>query len=205
MIATLLDDVDFNVELRAHQQTRIKDRTEGRHLSSIIHYIVERWEPQRFGGKGPIDPALAQGGFIWEDVWSRVMAQTLGRGRQMEIEAPGHKGRPIYMTLDDFDVKAWRPVEFKMTKMSAANPIQSQKFRHWHMQLMSYTLNMGAEEALLVPLFLNGSYELGGGRFGNPVVGKDGHPYLMKYTERELQENWRFIVMIDGEMYEEGL
>lgn len=198
-----MEDVDFTAELRARQAERSAERSEGRHLSDIIHYIIEKWEPKRFGGRGPIDPALAQGGFTWEDSWSRAMAERYRTGRQMEIERPGWRGRPIFMTLDDFDVQAWRVVEYKMTKMSAANPIRSQKFRHWHMQIQSYCLNMDTDEAMLVPLFLNGSYELGGGRFGNPVVGKDGHPYLLRYTQRELLENWRFIVMVDGEMYEE--
>lgn len=204
MDATLLLDYDFNVELRAHQEERARDRTEGRHLSQIIHHYIEKLEPARFGDKGPIDPALAQGGFLWEDTWSRVMAKQLGRGRQLEIERPNPYlgGRPIYMTLDDFDVKTWRVVEFKATKMSAANPIQSAKFRHWHMQLMSYCLAMDTLEALLIPLFFNGSYELGGGRFGKTVVGKDGHPWLMRYTQRELIENWRLIVTVDRDMEE---
>jgi len=189
MEATLLLDIDFEAELRAYQERRSRDRSKGRHVSEVIHRIAARLEPARFGKKGGIDPVLAQGGFLWEDVWSQVLARQFGHNKQLEIMEDG-----IFMTLDGFSAKRWRVIEYKATKMSARNDIRSRKFLHWHMQIMAYCLAMGTTEAELVPIFLNGSYELGGGKFGKPCVGKDGHPWLMRYTKRELVENWRMIL-----------
>ena len=196
MEATLLD-IDFETELRNLQRERARDRSKGIHLSQIIHYIIEILEPKRFGGK-EIDPALVHGGFIWEDVMSAAFMHQFGHTKQIEIQRDD-----IYMTLDGFSAKRWRVIEMKCTKMSARNPIRSRKFMHWHMQIMGYCLGMRTQEAELIPLFLNGAYELGGGRFGKPVVGMKGHPYLLYFTKRELIENWDWILRSRDEMLED--
>lgn len=188
MEATPIYEIDFEAELRRFQQERSRNRSKGRHLSECIHHIVARLDPKRFSTTGPIDPAMAEGGFIWEDVISFAFARRYS-SKQLELQ---HEG--IFGTLDDFSAAKWRVIEYKMTKMSAVNPIRSAKFLHWHMQIMGYCEMVDSYEAELVPLFVNGSYELGGGRFGKPVVGKDGHPYLLRFTPRERRENWEMIL-----------
>jgi len=186
--ASLLD-IDFEAELRAFQARRVKDRSRGRHLSEILHHIVTTLDPKRFGGEA-IDPAQAQLGFLFEDVWSAVMARQFG-SRQIEIVREG-----IFMTLDGFSAQSWRVREFKATKMSARAPIRSAKFWHWHAQAMCYSLEMDTREVELIPYFINGSYELGGGKFGRPVV----RPYLMTYTRREQMETWDLVRRANDEM-----
>lgn len=188
MEASLLD-IDFEAELRAFQARRVKDRSRGRHLSEILHRIVTTLDPKRFGG-GAIEPAQAQFGFLFEDVWSAVMARQFG-SKQIEIEKDG-----IFMTMDGFSARRWRVQEYKATKMSARAPIRSAKFWHWHAQAMCYSMEMGTQEVELIPYFINGAYELGGGRFGKPVV----RPYLMTYTRREQMETWDLVRRVNDEM-----
>lgn len=198
MEASLLD-IDFEAELVRYQRERARDRSKGIHLSDCMHRITAAVDPKRFGGRGEIDPVLAHGGFVWEDVMSQAFARQFGRNKQIEVSRDR-----IFMTIDGFSAKRWRVIEMKMTKMSARNPIRSAKFWHWHMQIMAYCLAMRTYEAELIPLFLNGSYELAGGKFGEPVVGKGGKGYLMRYTKREMQENWDGILQARDEIEEEA-
>lgn len=187
-------DIDFEAELRALQAERSRNRSKGLHQSEIIHHIVSKLEPNRFGDDSPIDPILAQSGFLWEDVMSRVLThQIAGTKGQLELENDG-----IFQTLDGFSAQRWRIIEAKATKMSARNPIRSRKFDHWHMQIMGYCKTMRTIEAELYPLFINGSYELAGGRFGKMIV----TPYLMTYTQREIDDNWRLMLMTRDEILE---
>lgn len=188
MEALPIIEIDFEAELRRFQESRSRNRSKGRHVSTCVHHIVARLDPKRFSTTGPIDPAMAEGGFIWEDVISFAFARRYS-SKQLELEKDG-----IFGTLDDFSAARWRVIEYKMTKMSARNPIRSAKFMHWHMQIQAYCWMVETLEAELVPLFVNGSYELGGGRFGKPTIGKDGHPYLLRHTIRELRENWDLIL-----------
>lgn len=186
MKATTLD-IDFEAELVAFQSQRSSGRAGGRHLSEIIHRIMAVQEPKRFGGEDPIDPLLAGVGFLWEDVMSMVLAKTLGWS-QLETELDG-----ILMTLDGLRTRPWRVLEAKASKMSGREPITSAKFRHWHYQAMGYAMAVDSLEAELWPFWINGGYELGGGRFGKPTVGREGRPYLLSFTRRERQENWDMI------------
>lgn len=189
MEATLLD-FDFEARLRAFHQERSKDRSPGRHLSDILHYIGVTREPARYGGDP--DLLLMHGGFIWEDVASLAFQQQIGgKPKQMELLVDG-----IYMTLDGFSARRWRVLEFKNTKISAVNPIRSRRFMLWHMQMMAYARAMDAMEAELYVLFSNGSYELGGGRFGKPV----GKAWVFRFSKLELEENWQMILSANGEM-----
>jgi hypothetical protein len=175
--------IDFEAELRSFQAQRAKDRTKGRHLSEIIHRIVMKTDPGRFSDEG-IDPTQVHIGFLWEDVLSWVMTRQLGGAKQIELLDDG-----IYTTLDGFSAKRWRVIEVKATKASARNPIRSQKFWHWHIQIQEYCRRMSTTEAELIPLFVNGAYEMGGGRFGKIRA----VPYLMTYSKREMLENWDMI------------
>lgn len=49
---------------------------------------------------------------------------------------------------------------------------------------------MDTLECELVVLFINGSYELGGGRFGRQI----GRGWVMTYSEREVEDNWRMVL-----------
>lgn len=183
---------DFEAELRRLQQQRVSTRTPGRHLSEILHRLVKRIDPKRFSDKDP-DYALFQGGFIWEDISSMVLGKQLG-APQIEVERDG-----ILMTPDDFDADRWRVIETKDTKISAKNPIRSAKFWHWHVQIGCYCGFYETLEAELLVRFVNGSYELGGGRFGKTV----GRKWLLTYTPRELRDYWTMVKRERDRMDEE--
>jgi hypothetical protein len=183
---------DLEAEIRRHQAGRVRDRSTGRHLSEIVHWIVQNMDPQRFAG-GAVDPIAVHQGFIWEDVWDQVLGHQLGNGRQMEMCEDG-----IFMTPDQLDFDSWRVREFKATKLSAGHPIRGSKFFHWHVQVMAYCRAMGTLEAELIVLHINGSYELGGGRFGKTVA----RPWLLTFTPRELEENWRMVLRARDQMEE---
>ncbi len=192
-------DVDFDAKLRALQAQRSASRSAGRHLSHVIHHILERYDKKRFGGR-EIDPVLAHGGFVWEDVMSRAFAGTFGND-QIEVQ---DEETGLFMTLDGFSAKRWRVIEYKMTKISARNDIRSSKFWHWHMQIMAYCRYMRTREAELLPMFVNGSYELAGGRLGKPVLGQGGRAFVMKYTDREVEENWDMLKRENDDMDREA-
>jgi hypothetical protein len=181
---SILPGIDFDAKLAAFHHRRASTRTRGIHQSDVIHYILERYDPKRFGGRGPIDPALAHSGFLWEDVLSWGFGRQFGDA-QMEMELDS-----ILMTLDGFNVPDWRVREFKCTKISARNPFTSSKFWHWQLQVAGYCTVMDTLEAEMYVLFVNGSYEEAGGRFGKTVV----RPRLWRFTARERRENWETIL-----------
>jgi hypothetical protein len=186
-------DIDIEAELARFQARRVTHRSPGRHLSEVMRYIMTKLKPERFGGDGEIKPAMAQGGFIWEDTLSWVFGRQLGM-RQIEVEQDG-----IFLTLDGFDTEQWRTREAKSTKISAANGISSERFWHWHVQIMAGCRAMDTTECELIVLHANGSYEMAGGRFGEPVA----NPWLVGYTPREIEENWRMILRARDRMENE--
>lgn len=194
-------EYDFEAEFRKYQENRSRDRSEGRHLSEILHRIVARIDPNRFAS-GEMDHALFQGGFIWEDINSEILGRQM-RGSRGQSQIEIVKDR-IIMTPDDFDPEPWRVIEFKDTKISAGNPIRSAKFWHWHVQIGCYCLALDTLEAELFVRFINGSYELGGGRFGKTI----GRKWLLRYAPRELKEYWKMILRerdrMDAEAEEVG-
>ena len=187
-------DIDIEAELVRFQARRVTRRSPGRHLSEVLHYLMNVIDPKRFAN-GPIDPLLAQGGFIWEDVLNHVFANQLGM-KQIELCRD-----EIFVTLDGFNTAKWRTREAKATKISANNPITSSKFLHWHMQMMGGCKVAETEECELVVLHLNGAYELAGGKFGKTV----GKPWLMWFSKREIEDNWRMILRTRDRMDEEGV
>lgn len=194
MRAELLTTIDWNEEFRRFQRERSRLRTRGRHLSDIVARIMLQVDPKRFSYDKEINPALAQQGFIWEDVLSWVFARQFGFPTQIEAELDG-----IIGTLDGHRARENRPVEMKATKISAANPITSSKFQHWHIRTMGYCKMFDATEAELVVLHINGSYELGGGRFGDTIP----RAHLLQFTRRERDEHWDWIRRTRDEMDEE--
>lgn len=186
-------NIDWAEEFRAFQSHRSRSRSEGRHLSDVVSRIMKKIDPKRFSYGAP-GPELAQQGFIWEDLLSSIFARQFGFKTQIEAELDG-----IIGTLDGHRARVNRPVELKFSKISAANNITSNVFQHFHIRTMGYCKMFGATEAELIIFHVNGSYELGGGRFGAPVV----KPWLLKWSQREIDENWDWILRENAEMNEE--
>ena len=176
-------DVDIAAELAKVQARRVKHRSPGLHLSDCLKFIMTILEPGKYSTEA-IDPLMTHQGFLWEDLLSEQLGRDFGM-RQIELEMDG-----IFITLDGFNTDRWRTREAKATKISAANPITSSKFWYWHAQMMAGCRAMETRECELVVLFINGSYELGGGRFGKQIA----RPWLMTYSEREIEDNWRMVL-----------
>lgn len=194
MKATKLD-IDFSKLLVSFHQQRIVDRTLGvDHLSEILHYILTRLEPGRYGST--IKPETAHIGFLLEDTLSWAFSGQFGgaRSKQIEVEKDG-----IYMTLDGFNTQTWRVKEYKATKISAREPITSNKYWGWKIRTAGYCHAMDTLEAELTVMHINGSYELGGGRFGETVF----NTWLLRYTRYELYENWQTILMARDRMHKD--
>lgn len=189
-------DVDIEAEFSRLQARRVKHRSPGRHLSEIVKYIITVLHPERYGGEG-ISPLRAQVGFMWEDLLSRTLARQLG---MKQIEVMDQESR-IYLTLDGMNTREWRTREAKCTKISAANPITSARFWHWHIQMMAGCWVMETRQCELVVLHVNGSYELGGGKFGE----EKATPWLLEFTDREIVDNWRMVVRAGERMEKEGV
>lgn len=149
-------------------------------------------EPDRFKGT-EAEVLLFEGGFIWEDVNSLVLGEHLGPHKQIEMWMDG-----IYLTIDGFNTRRWRVLEYKDTKISARRSIREAMFLHWHWQIMAYCRAMKTLEAELYVRHVNGSYEMGGGRFGKTV----GRGWRLGYTALEVEENWRMLRKVDEEMGE---
>jgi hypothetical protein len=58
----------------------------------------------------------------------------------------------------------------------------------------------GATECELVVLHVNGAYEMGGGRFGE----ERANAWLLSFTTREVEENWRMILRARDRMRKEA-
>jgi hypothetical protein len=194
MIATDLD-IDFEREIAGFNARRVRGREKGEyHLSEIIHWMVEKLDPGRFGDSGP-DPLTASLGFMWEDVFGHAFGKAWRLGStQIQTELDG-----VLMTLDGFDVRRKRVRDFKFTKMSAATPITGSKCWHWKMQVNGYCRAFEVREAELIVMHINGAYELGGGRFGKPVA--KGH--LLQFTEMESRELWEAVLRARDSMRKE--
>lgn len=189
-------NIDWREEFRAFQAMRSRSRSRGRHLSEIVARIIKKIDPNRYGS-GPMDPVLAQQGFIWEDVLSYAFARQFGFAQQTEVEKDG-----IIGTLDGHRLRTAtgqrvnRVWEAKSTKISAANAITSSKFQPWTLRTSGYCTMLDTDEAEIIALFLNGGYELGGGRFGAPVA----KGWLVRWSKRERQEDWDWILRERDEM-----
>lgn len=194
-----LMDVDIEGALREIQARRARFRSKGRHLSDVVHYYMTKMQPRRFkedARASGVDPLVFHKGFLWEDVISMAFAKQFGNV-QLELLLDG-----IFMTLDGLRLVERAVKEYKASKMSAVDNIRSRRYEHWHIRTMGYCAAASTEfdvdihTAHLVVLYLNGSYELAGGRFGMEVV----RPWKLTYTRRELIENWDLIRRVRDEM-----
>lgn len=184
---------DLNKKLVELHLERVKGRPPGCHLSDVVKEIGKAVEGDRYGD-GPIDPAVAHAGFLWEDVLSEVLAKQWG-WRQREAMLDG-----IHMTLDGVDVKDRCVLEAKASKISSRNRIDSNRFWLWGVRTKGYCKAIGVRRAKLVILHLNSGYENAGGKFGTTKVAG----WLLEWTQREIDENWAMVLRVKKEMEQDG-
>lgn len=158
-------------------------RSSGLHLSQI-YGDIER----------TLDPSLSQmseqelawyrsGGFLWERIFSLVLADSFRRGdiiRPGEVYKDGIIGSP-----DNIDLTTMRVVETKATWKSIRKFDSLERwFWVWLVQMKGYCHIVGALEAELFALFMNGDY-----RGSGPLP----RAALFQFAPIELEENWAML------------
>lgn len=157
------------------------DRSPGLHGSDLIKHVLMHWDPKRFGGEVTEETRQAWlVGFAFEEMVGAALARIASRGSkditQLEIEKEG-----VYWTIDCFDFSTWRVREYKSTEMSSKWPLNNYRFWHWVIQVKAYCYVADTKEAELYALFMRGDYK---------EKRKDLKGWLLRFSERELEENW---------------
>ena len=173
------------------------ERSPGVHLSEILRYLLTRQDPGRFKPGGEFDPEFVFAGFIWEELVSGALSKLAGKSdpkryiTQLEILF-----REVYCTIDVFDTKLWRVLECKYTESSSGRSIRDHHFWHYFAQIKAYCLATGTREAELWVYFARGDYK--GKR-------REAKRWEVRFSERELEENWMMISSAARQMREEGV
>lgn len=183
-------DVDVMSELLAAFKKRDTGRFPGTHLSQIVGRLAI--DVGRYDKDLQPDPVLWLQGFLFEDMMSSAFAQLWGL-KQVYTDLDG-----IEMSLDGF--KQCRIKETKCTKMSARHDISDFRYWPWHVRSMGYCKAMQVQEAEYIILHLNGSYEKGGGRFGQPVI----VVHRCWWAQHEIDKSWDMVLRKRDEMLEDG-
>lgn len=169
------------------------DRTPGMHFSDVLKRILREQDPGRFKGN-PVDPEFVFAGFVWEEVMSAALAR-MARKKQPNLQQLEIEFRELLLTIDTFDVDAWRVLEFKFTETSSAKPINDHHFWHYLVQLKAYCLATGSDEAELWVYYARGDYR---------KRRRDAKRFEFEFSKRELEENWRMLAMMRKQMLSEG-
>lgn len=160
-----------------------QERSEGLHLTPIIRDIAVELGifKSREGDDGP-PPALAEMGFMFEDLLAKVFGDRLMAARIGEVELDGITGSPDGMNFHMVDMETVVE-EYKCTWKSMNRPIEDEWY--WITQTKAYCKMTGCRRAILRVMYVNGDYKP-----PTPAY----RAYDLKFTERELEENWRMIV-----------
>lgn len=158
-------------------------RSAGLHLSDIYGDMERTIDPSL---SLMTDEELAwyrNGGFLWERIFGKVMADCFTRGdiiRPGEVYKDGIIGSP-----DNIDLTTMRVVETKATWKSVRKWESMEKwFWVWLVQMKGYCHMADTLEAELYALFMNGDY-----RGSGPLP----RAALFQFTKIELVENWAML------------
>jgi hypothetical protein len=163
------------------------------HLSDIAKFIEYKMQ---FGPKNKVSwnmVAAAEAGFLWEDFMSLVEGSRYA-ARIGEVEKDNIVGSPDGIDADDpFWGTPLYNVEYKATWRSVKK--EPPDIWYWMTQFKSYCYMLGVDVTVVKVLYLNGDYR-GSGPI--PMV------FGMRFTDKELLENWRMILSHRDEMLEKG-
>lgn len=158
-------------------------RSDGFHVTQLIHGIDEKLKLSSFHGKEPIHEFqyVIKVGFMWEEVLSYFWSD-LGC-RIGEVEKDDIYGSPdgvIFRNDDDLVVQ-----EYKATWMSSKKT--PDLVWRWMCQTKAYCYMLDSHIAEFHVLYLNGDYSF-----------KEKYPqykvFEVTYTDEELLENWNMLV-----------
>lgn len=179
------------------------NREEGLHISHIIKDILCRIDKKRYGGQ--IKLGSVSRGYLWENTLSQAFLQDvmkekagLGKGQKIAWQTQIlHDG--IHMTPDGMDLNTWELIEVKATDISSKHQLDSDRFWHWHIQVMGYCWALETDITNFYVYFMRGDYSQGPATEGIAVGRK------IRFERREMAENWMMIKNHEKLMRKEGL
>lgn len=180
-------------------------RSSGVHLSDIIRALMQRLEKDRTVKKyGPsFDiaegvPARVEAGILWEPILEESLRRKYATIRPAEIVSP----EGIAMSPDGLNPVLMAGEEYKLTWKSCRGGLVDEygmpreKFLPWFVQMKGYAKWLEVDRFILRVFFVNGDYSRG------PDGGPQLKSYDLRFTEDEIDENWRLILAVARE---EGL
>lgn len=171
-------------------------RTKGVHVSDLVHEVMLRIDPARYGRD--MDQADSENwqeaGFLWEDMVTRAFVRARREKgnliRAHEVQRDGVYGTPDWFEFDDgHDGVLWLS-ETKATWKSASefdagspeSALLSSKFVGYLIQVRAYCYMLDIPRVRLHILFMNGNYK----RYVPEV-----RSYSLTFGPEELSDNWR--------------
>lgn len=157
------------------------ERSGGLHVSRIVGDIAEE---MGFVPKRDPQPSILkmkfEFGFAWEDLLSKAFADRNIGERPGEVSLDGIIGSPDSLGCDEDGLFL---EEYKSTWYSMNKGFEN--IWMWHTQAKSYCKLCRTSRVFFRVLWINGDY-----RPPSPQY----HSYLVKYTDREIDENWEMLV-----------
>lgn len=158
--------------------------TEDRHVSVVIRNLCLKLG--HFDQSDP-DYVLFELGSAFEDAIARALAERWARAhpdrfvRIGELELDGLLGNP-----DLYDFVDSAICEMKLTKLSASQDPEGEKFWKYWVQCAAYCKMMDVNLARLHICHINGNYRDN----RSPIY----HVWERRFTQRELDMNWKMLV-----------
>jgi hypothetical protein len=176
-----------DLQIRATDQ--YVERSPTLHLSDILHDLLRRKGPKRFGGEANWGNFYA--GLIFErlleDAWiNREMGVRPELIRPGEVSLNGITGTP-----DAFDTLVGCPEEYKFTKLSCRQHILDIKFWHYLVQLKAYCKITGTTTGTLWVCHVMGNWSHDD---ADPLSGYVFNGWRFNWDQLEIDENWQMLV-----------
>lgn len=163
-------------------------RTPGCHVTDIVREIMIGIDPKRYARTYDAGASenWQEAGFIWEELLSRLFAQrieeTATRFRPGEVTRDDIIGSPDAVCIED-NGETLIVEEYKATwKSSRGFDLYDKRYLYWLLQIQAYCYMIGARQARLYVLHINGNYE-------GYIPQTSG--WLLTFTEIELAEAWQ--------------
>jgi hypothetical protein len=158
------------------------DRTDGCHVSSIIHDLCVRLRYFSNDDSSVLTTTWAQLGCALEDSvvsrYERHYPDRYVRPGELYLDS-------LYGTPDLIDTVDWAVEEIKLAWMSSNNSPHSSKFWRYWVQVKAYCKMVGTNVGRLHACHVMGDYK-GGGPVYNVWEGK--------FTDQELADNWAMLL-----------
>lgn len=161
-------------------------RSPGLHVSAILADLDRIANGQRYAATGNATrQAYFAIGFLWEQILSRLWAETAVKRSAGQLVRPGEFWIDgICMSPDAIDLSDYTLEEYKATYLSSTHAIDDPVFWLWTKQLQCYCRAIGTRSARLRAWFVVGDW-----RGSGPQV----RAWQFHFTDREIDETWQMV------------